>query len=62
LPGGQSAQRLEIESRANFARWTLQFLYGDYAPQPLLGFLTRREGFLIAEADGELDFAWLDAL
>jgi LPS-assembly protein len=39
-------QRLEIESRANFERWTLQFLYGDYAPQPLLGFLTRREGFL----------------
>jgi len=39
-------QRLEIEARANFERWTLQFLYGDYAPQPLLGFLTRREGFL----------------
>ena len=39
-------QRLEIETRANFERWTLQFLYGDYAPQPLLGFLTRREGFL----------------
>jgi LPS-assembly protein len=39
-------QRLEVETRANFDRWTLQFLYGDYAPQPLLGFLTRREGFL----------------
>ena len=39
-------QRLEVETRANFERWTLQFLYGDYAPQPLLGFLTRREGFL----------------
>jgi LPS-assembly protein len=39
-------QRLELESRANFDRWTLQFLYGDYAAQPLLGFVTRREGFL----------------
>jgi LPS-assembly protein len=39
-------QRLEFESRANFDRWTLQLLYGDYAPQPELGFLTRREGIL----------------
>jgi len=41
-------QRLEIETRANFERWTLQLLYGDYAAQPLFGFLTRREGFLTA--------------
>jgi LPS-assembly protein len=41
-------QRLEIETRANFERWTFQVLYGDYAPQPLLGFLTRREGLLTA--------------
>jgi LPS-assembly protein len=39
-------ERFELESRANFDRWTLQILYGDYAPQPLLGFLTRREGIL----------------
>jgi LPS-assembly protein len=39
-------QRLEFESRANFDRWTLQLLYGDYAAQPELGFLTRREGIL----------------
>ncbi len=39
-------ERLELESRANFDRWTLQLLYGDYAAQPLLGFLTRREGVL----------------
>jgi LPS-assembly protein len=39
-------ERLELESRANFDRWTLQLLYGDYAAQPLLGFLTRREGIL----------------
>jgi LPS-assembly protein len=39
-------QRLEVESRASFERWTLQLLYGDYAAQPELGFLTRREGIL----------------
>ncbi len=39
-------ERIEVESRANFDRWTLQLLYGDYAAQPLLGFLTRREGIL----------------
>jgi LPS-assembly protein len=39
-------ERLEFESRANFDRWTVQLLYGDYAAQPLLGFLTRREGIL----------------
>ncbi len=39
-------QRMELESRANFERWTLQLLYGDYAAQPLLGLLNRREGVL----------------
>ena len=39
-------QRLEFEARANFDRWTLQMMYGDYAPQPLVGFLNRREEIL----------------
>jgi LPS-assembly protein len=39
-------ERFELETRANFDRWGLNFLYGDYAAQPQLGFLTRREGFL----------------
>jgi LPS-assembly protein len=39
-------ERLEVESRANFDRWTLQLLYGDYAAQPDLSLLTRREGIL----------------
>jgi lipopolysaccharide assembly outer membrane protein LptD (OstA) len=51
-------QRLEIEARANFDRWTLQLLYGDYAPQPLLGFLTRGEGFLTA-ASLKLTANWI---
>ena len=38
--------RLEIEARANFDRWSLSFLYGNYDAQPQLGFLDRRQGFL----------------
>ncbi|MFZ0524395.1 MAG: LPS-assembly protein LptD [Xanthobacteraceae bacterium] len=51
-------ERLEFESRANFDRWTLQVLYGDYAAQPLLGFLTRREGIL-AGASFKLTENWI---
>ncbi len=39
-------ERLELESRATFDRWSLQVLYGNYAPQPELGFLFRRQGIL----------------
>ncbi|MGH6776853.1 MAG: LPS-assembly protein LptD [Bradyrhizobium sp.] len=39
-------QRFEAEARANFDRWSVSMLYGDYAPQPDLGYLTRREGLL----------------
>ena len=39
-------ERLEFEARANFDRWTLQAMYGDYAPQPEIGFLNRREEIL----------------
>ncbi len=43
-------QRLEVEAAANFDRWNASILYGDYAAQPLLGFLTRREGILTSGA------------
>jgi LPS-assembly protein len=39
-------KRLEIEGNATFDRWRLTMMYGDYAAQPELGFLTRREGIL----------------
>jgi LPS-assembly protein len=39
-------ERLEVETKADFGRWGLRFLYGDYAPQPDLGFLNWRQGFL----------------
>ena len=51
-------ERIEVESRANFDRWTLQLLYGDYAAQPLLGFLTRREG-LLAGASFKVTQNWI---
>src|SRR5580704_5790481 len=51
-------ERLELESRANFDRWTLQLLYGDYAAQPQLGFLTRREG-LLAGASLKVTENWI---
>jgi LPS-assembly protein len=38
-------QRTELETTANFGRWTTQVLYGDYAAQPALG-LDHREGIL----------------
>jgi LPS-assembly protein len=41
-----ATERFELESRASFDRWTLQLLYGDYAAQPELGFLFRRQGIL----------------
>ncbi len=39
-------RRLELETRANFDRWSISFLYGNYDRQPELGFLNRREGIL----------------
>ncbi len=41
-----SVQRFEAEGRANFNRWSVSLLYGDYAPQPELGYLSRRSGVL----------------
>jgi LPS-assembly protein len=51
-------ERFEVETRANFDRWGLNFLYGDYAAQPELGFLTRREGF-IAGASFKITSNWV---
>jgi LPS-assembly protein len=41
-----SANRLEAEAAAHFDRWSVSMLYGDYAAQPELGYLTRRNGIL----------------
>ncbi len=39
-------QRMELESSASFDRWSASVLYGDYAAQPEIGFLERRQGIL----------------
>jgi LPS-assembly protein len=41
-----SVERFEAEGRANYDRFSVSLLYGDYAPQPEIGYLTRREGIL----------------
>jgi LPS-assembly protein len=47
-----SVQRMELETSANFGRWSTTLMYGDYAAQPALG-LDRREGIL---ASGRFKF------
>ena len=37
-------RRLEVEGRANFDRWQVSALYGNYDAQPEIGFLERRQG------------------
>jgi LPS-assembly protein len=39
-------QRFEAEGKASFDRWSVSLMYGNYAPQPDLGYLVRREGVL----------------
>src|SRR4051794_29515405 len=39
-------QRFEAEGRASFDRWSVSLMYGNYAAQPELGYLARREGLL----------------
>ena len=51
-------QRSELETTANFGRWTTQIMYGNYAAQPLIGFLDRREGIL-GTARFKLDPNWV---
>ena len=39
-----AVRRFELEGRANFDRFQVSLLYGNYDAQPELGFLNRREG------------------
>ncbi len=41
-----NVNRFEAEGRASFDRWSVSMMYGNYAQQPELGYLTRREGLL----------------
>jgi LPS-assembly protein len=39
-----AVKRFELETKATFDRWQGLLMYGDYAAQPELGFLERRQG------------------
>jgi len=41
-----NVNRFEAQGAANFDRWSVSLMYGNYAAQPELGYLTRREGLL----------------
>jgi len=51
-------KRLEIEGAMNFDRWNFSLLYGDYAAQPDIGFLDRRQGVL-GSAQVKLTSDWV---
>lgn len=51
-------QRMELEASASFDRWTGSVMYGDYAAQPLIGFLDRRQGIL-GSGQYKLDANWV---
>ena len=53
-----AVKRMELESAATFDRWSFNVLYGDYAAQPDLGFLDRRQGVLTG-ASVKLDANWV---
>jgi LPS-assembly protein len=53
-----TVERMEFEARANFDRWSVSALYGDYAAQPAIGFLDRRQGIL-ATGSYKLDTNWV---
>src|SRR5882724_7923087 len=53
-----NVQRFEAEGRASFDRWSVSMLYGNYAQQPELGYLTRREG-LLGSASVKLAANWV---
>lgn len=52
-----AVKRFELEATAKFDRWNGSLLYGDYAAQPALGFLDRREGIL-GSGSVKLDANW----
>lgn len=53
-----AVKRTELETSANFDRWNFSVLYGDYAAQPELGYLDRRQGVL-GSAAVKLSANWL---
>jgi LPS-assembly protein len=55
---GFDLERMELEGRATFDRWSVAATYGDYAAQPLIGFADRRQGIL-GTGTYKLDANWM---
>jgi LPS-assembly protein len=53
-----NVERFEAEAKANFDRWSIGLVYGNYAAQPELGYLTRREG-LLANGSVKITANWV---
>jgi LPS-assembly protein len=53
-----NVNRFEAEGRAAFDRWSVSMMYGNYAAQPDIGYLTRREG-LLGSASIKLASNWV---
>ncbi len=53
-----TVRRTELEARGSFNRFAFSVLYGDYAAQPELGFLNRRQGIL-GTGQVKLDANWV---
>src|SRR5262249_6492186 len=53
-----NVERFEAEGKATFDRWSVSLLYGDYAAQPEIVFLTRREG-VRASCSGKVPSNWV---
>jgi len=53
-----NVERFEAEAKANFDRWSIGLTYGNYAAQPDLGYLTRREG-LLASGSVKITANWV---
>ena len=53
-----AVKRTELQATAHFNRWNVSMLYGDYAAQPELGYLDRRQG-LLGSASVKIDANWV---
>ena len=53
-----AVKRMELETSANFDRWSVSLLYGDYAAQPDIGFLDREQG-LLGSGSFKLNANWV---
>ncbi len=53
-----TVRRTELEADANVDRWAVSLMYGNYAAQPEIGFLDRRQGML-GSGSVKIDANWV---